>query len=99
MFIKSGILLAGVVTLLALSACNTPDSVNSVVPAKEGVAATVNGMPISEQLVGRMLNERASMGREANAEARNRFIDRLAMQFVITDAAIKKGLDLSLIHI
>lgn len=92
-FIQSGILLASVASLWALVACNSADSVSGAVPGKGGVAATVNGIPINEHLVGLMLNERAGMGREVDAEARSKFLDRLVIQLVISDAAIKKGLD------
>jgi len=57
------------------------------------VAATVNGTPIRESMVSMMLNQRSNLGREANAEARKSFIDRLTMQFLISQEAIKKGLD------
>lgn len=87
MFIKSRILLAAAVSLLALSACGSKDS------AQGAVAATVNGAPISERLVGMMLKQRTDLGRPANAESRNAFIDSLAMQVIITQEAIKKGLD------
>jgi peptidyl-prolyl cis-trans isomerase C len=84
-------LLAGIASLLTLAACNSTDTVSSAAPA--GVAATVNGTSIQEHLVGQMLKERARLGRDADAEARSKFIDRLVMQVVITEAALKKGLD------
>lgn len=90
MSIKHGLLLAGAVSLLALYGCSSPDS-----GSKEAVAATVNGAPISERLVGMMLKQRTDLGRPGNAEARNNFIDRLAMQLAITQEAVKKGLDKS----
>jgi peptidyl-prolyl cis-trans isomerase C len=93
MCIKSRILLAGAVSLLALTACSSNDSPQGAAPAKDAVAATVNGTPISESLVGLMLKQRADLGRPANTEARNQFIDGLAMQLLITQEAVKKGLD------
>jgi peptidyl-prolyl cis-trans isomerase C len=93
MFIKSRILLAGAASLLTLIACSSNDSPPGAAPAKDAVAATVNGTPISESLVGLMLKQRADLGRPANAEARNAFIDSLAMQLIITQEAVKKGLD------
>ncbi|MGP1676725.1 MAG: peptidylprolyl isomerase [Burkholderiales bacterium] len=95
MYIKSRILLASAATLLTLVACSSNDAVQSAAPTKEAVAATVNGAPISERLVDLMLKERTNLGRDASAEARNAFIDRLAMQLVITQEAIKKDLDKS----
>ena len=93
MFIKPRILLASAASLLALIACNSNNSPQGAGPAKDAVAATVNGTPISERLVGLMLKQRTDLGREANAESRNAFIDRLAMELIITQEAVKKGLD------
>jgi peptidyl-prolyl cis-trans isomerase C len=92
MFIQSRILLASAACLLALSACGFNDSVPAA-GASKGAAATVNGAPISESLVDMMLKQRSDLGREASAEARKAFIDRLAMQMVIAQEAVKKGLD------
>ena len=93
MFIKSRILLAGAASLLTLIACNSNNSPQGAGPAKDAVAATVNGTPISERLVDLMLKQRVDLGRPASAESRNAFIDRLAMQLVISQEAVKKGLD------
>ncbi|MBE0613061.1 MAG: peptidylprolyl isomerase [Burkholderiales bacterium] len=93
MSIKSRILLVGAATLLALSACGFNDSVPAAGTSKGAVAATVNGSPISESLVEMMMKQRGDLGREAGAEARKAFIDRLAMQLIITQEAIKSGLD------
>lgn len=93
MLIKSRILLVSAASLLALSACSSNDAVQAAAPAKGAVAATVNGSPISESLVGMMLKQRTDLGREASAEARNAFIDRLAMQLIIAQEAIKNGFD------
>ena len=93
MSIKSGILLVGAASLLALSACGFNDSVPAAGTSKGAVAATVNGSPISERFVDMMLKQRSDLGREVGAEARKAFIDRLAMQLVIAQEAIKNGLD------
>lgn len=93
MVIKSRMLLAGVVSMLALAGCNFNKSApNSALP-KEGVAATVNGAAISENLVNLMLKQRTDLGRPADAEARKAYIERLAMQVVVAQEAVKKGLD------
>lgn len=94
MFIKSRILLASA-ALLSLVACSSNDAVQGAAPGKDAVAATVDGTPIKESLVAMMLKQRADLGREASAEARKTFIDSLAVQLVITQAALKKGLDKS----
>ena len=93
MFIQPRLLLASAVSLLALSACSSSDTPSVAGSAKDSVAATVNGTPISERLVGLMLTQRADLGRPASAEARKTFIDNLAMQVIITQEAVKKGLD------
>lgn len=95
MFIKSRILLASAATLLTLVACSSNDAVQGAASGKDAVAATVDGTPIKESLVGMMLKQRTDLGREASAEARKTFIDSLAVQLIITQAAIKKGLDKS----
>ena len=93
MFIKSRILLAGAASLLTLIACNSNNSPQGAAPAKDAVAATVNGTPISESLVGMMLKQRTNLGRPADPESRKTFIDSLAMQLIISQEAVKKGLD------
>ncbi len=89
MFIKPAILLAGAVSMLTLIACSSNDPAQS----KDAIAATVNGEPISERIVDAMLKERTGLGREASVDARKTFIDRLAMQVIISQEAVKKGLD------
>jgi len=95
MSIKFRILLAGAVSLLALAACRSSDAPQSAAPAKEAVAATVNGTPISERLVGLMLKQLADSGRPVDAESRKALIDSLAMQVLVAQEAVKKGLDKS----
>ena len=93
MFIKPRILLASAASLLTLIACNSTTPPQGAAPAQDTVAATVNGTPISERLVDVMLKQRTNLGREAGAEARKAFIDRLAMQLIVSQEAVKKGLD------
>jgi len=95
MFIKPRILLAGAVSLLVLTACGSNDTPTVGGGGKDAVAATVNGAPISERLVGLMLKQRTDLGRQASAESRKAFIDNLAMQLIVTQEAVKKGLDKS----
>ncbi len=93
MFIKPRILLASAASLLLLVACSSNDSPQGAGSSKDAVAATVNGIPIGERLVGMMLKQRTDLGRPASPESRNQFIDSLAMQVIITQEAVKKGLD------
>ena len=91
MFAKSRILLVSLASSLALIACG-PANVPVAGTAKNA-AAVVNGEPISESMLDMMLKERASMGRQNDVEVRKAYIERLAMQLLITQEAVKKGLD------
>ena len=93
MFIKSRILVAGAVSALALTACGLNDTPQVGGGSKDAVAATVNGTPISERLVNMMLKQRTDLGRTASAEVRKGYIENLAMQVIVTQEAVKKGLD------
>lgn len=106
MFIKTRIVLAGAACLLALMACTpkqteqSKQTSQSAAPSKEpvaatkaGVAATVNGIPISERMLDLMLRQRAELGHAVNPEIRKKYIDRMAMQVLVSQAAIKEGLD------
>lgn len=93
MSIKSRILLASAASLLTLSACNADQPAKAV--AKDGVAATVNGTAISKNRVDLLVKQRAGMGQPDNADTRKAIIDQLAMQMLISQEAIKKGLDKS----
>jgi len=77
--------------LLALAACNSNNATQGA--NKDAVAATVNGAPLSENIVNLMLKQRSELGRPTSAEMRNNLIDRLAMQLLISQEAIKKGMD------
>lgn len=86
-------LLAGAACLLILAGCNSNNPAQGPASAKGGVAATVNGTPISENLVAYLLKQRTDLGRPATAEIRSGYIDRLVMQLVISQEAAKRGLD------
>jgi peptidyl-prolyl cis-trans isomerase C len=93
-FIRSGILLVSAASLLALSACNrakdpTPGDQASKGPA----AATVNGTPISQRTVDAVAKQGTAAGRPDTPESRAAIIDQLALQMVVAEEAIKKGLD------
>ncbi len=99
---KSRMLLAGAASVFALAACNMQNTPPAGVHSQDGpaasamtggVAATVNGAPIRESLVAMMLKQRTDLGRPASPDVRNAYIDRLAMQLVIAQEAVKKGMD------
>ena len=88
-FRNSGMAFAGLAALLALGACNPAADA----PGKGAAAATVNGKPISQEMVDTIMKQAAASGRPDTPEARRAVIDQLAMQMVLADEAIKKGLD------
>jgi peptidyl-prolyl cis-trans isomerase C len=90
MSIKSRIVLASAVSLLILGACN---SKTGNTPAAGDIAATVNGTPISNYSVDQLVAQRAAMGQPDSPETRKAIINQLAMQMLVSEAAIKKNLD------
>jgi len=94
---KSRILLASAASLLVLSACNPDDKAKSAVaPAvKEPAAATVNGITIAKSRVDMIVQQGLAAGQPDSPEARKGIIEKLAMQTLAADEAIKKGLDKS----
>ncbi len=95
MFIKSRILLLSAASLLALGACNSKDAAKDGVTAKPAVAATVNGVAINASRVDLMVVQRTAQGQPDSPALRKEVIDNLAMQLMISQEAIKKGLDKS----
>jgi peptidyl-prolyl cis-trans isomerase C len=100
--IKSRILLASAATLLVLGACNSEQNAKptaaAVAPApapavKETAEATVNGFAISKNRVDMIAKQGASAGQPETPESRKSIIDKLTMQTLVAQEAIKKGLD------
>jgi peptidyl-prolyl cis-trans isomerase C len=94
--IRNGILAAAAASLLALGACSadkTPDS--AAAAAKGSAVATVNGKAISKSRVDMIVEQGARSGRPDSPESRKAIIDQLALQAVVADEAVKKGLDKS----
>jgi peptidyl-prolyl cis-trans isomerase C len=89
-FVKCGMLLASAAALLALGACNQKPADQA---SKGPVAATVNGKPISQRTVDMIAKQGASTGRPDTPEVRKGIIDQIALQMVVADEAVKKGLD------
>jgi peptidyl-prolyl cis-trans isomerase C len=79
--------------LLALVACHPGKTAEAT--AKEPIAATVNGTPITARMVDLIAKRGVSAGRPDTPQARATIIDQLALQVVLADEAIKKGLDKS----
>ena len=91
MLIKSRVVLGSAVALFALSACTPKDGVKD--SAKGPVAATVNGVAISQKQVDMILKQQASQGMPDNAESRKMIIDNLSLQIILAQDATKKGLE------
>ena len=93
-FVKSGILLVSAASLLALGACNqTKDAKPGDQASKGPAAATVNGMAISQRTVDAIAKQGVGAGRPDTPESRKAIVDQLALQMVVAEEAIKKGLD------
>lgn len=98
---KSQIFVAGALSLLVLSACNSEDKTKAAAapaPAaavKEAAAATVNGIAIAKSRVEMIVKQALASGQQESEELRKSIIDKLAMQTLIAEEAVKKGLDKS----
>jgi peptidyl-prolyl cis-trans isomerase C len=91
--IRTGVLLASAVSLLALSACNAnkadkPAAAASTSPAE----VTVNGAVITQAAVDMVLKQRLN-GQPAPPQARQAIVDSLVLQTVVAQEAAKLGLD------
>jgi peptidyl-prolyl cis-trans isomerase C len=106
MLMKSRVLMIGAASVLALASCTKKDV--TTVPATPGatatattttgadsVAATVNGKPIQTSTVDMMVKERTAQGQPDSPELRKAIIENLAMQMLVADEAVKKGVDKS----
>ena len=92
--IRNAILAAGAATLLALGACSADKTADSAGATAKGPAvATVNGKAISKSRVDMIVEQGARSGRPDSPETRKAIIDQLALQTVVADEAVKKGLD------
>lgn len=93
---KSGLLAIGAASLLALVACNPEQNAKPAAAAdKDTTVATVNGAVIGKNRVDMLIKQGAASGRPDSPETRKAIIDQLAMQMVIAEEAVKKGLDKS----
>ena len=90
---KRALIIAGAVSVLALAACDATKEASQA--AKNPAAATVNGKAISQRTVDMIVAQGAASGRPDTPEARKSIIEQLALQMVVADEAIKKGLDKS----
>jgi peptidyl-prolyl cis-trans isomerase C len=94
--ISSGMLLACAASLLSLGACNADKNAGTAATPSTGpVAATVNGVPITEKAVDRMSKQGANAGHPETPESRKAVLDRLTLQAVVSQEAVREGLERS----
>ena len=93
MLFKTSILMASAASLITLYGCNSSELTNTVAPSKSAIAATVNGTPISESRVDILTKQSTAQGQSNNPELRKNIIEHLSIQFLVSQEAIKKGLD------
>lgn len=97
-WLKSRILLASAASLLFLGACNSDQNAKPAAAApaaKEGAEATVNGIVISKKRVDMLVKQAAGDSQADHPEARQGIVDKLIMQTLVAEEAVKKGLDKS----
>ncbi len=92
MSVKFRIILISAASLLALSACNGKDNKTASASTSSGIAATVNGKPISTTTVEQIIAKRTEMGQPADPESRTAIIKQLAMQMLLSEEATKSKL-------
>lgn len=91
---KAHLLSASTAVLLALGACNSAtDASKATATAKSPVAATVNGIAINQSRIDLIVKQGAAHGQTDSPEARKGIAENLAVQLLISQEAIKKGLD------
>ena len=89
--IKTGILLASATAVLALAACDAAKDAGQ--SAKSPTVATVNGKAITQRTIDMIAAQGAGSGRPDTPESRKTIIDQMALQMVVAEEAVKKGLD------
>jgi peptidyl-prolyl cis-trans isomerase C len=86
---QPGILPVAAATLLALGACSPGNDAQNKSPP----AVTVNGTAISQRTVDMLMRQNAGAGRPNTPDARRFVVDQLALQLVVAEEAVRKGLD------
>lgn len=98
MSMKTRLVLASALAVIALSACNkqsaapTTAASTTASPGAE-VAATVDGAPISKAQLDGIMQQQAAQGMPDTPESRKMVIDNLALQILVAKQASGKGLD------
>lgn len=85
------ILIVSAVSTMSLCACNPTDHSKAAVSPKASIAATVNGTAISANRVAMLAKQRH--GQPDSPEMRKEIIEQLSTQLLLSQEALKKGLD------
>lgn len=93
MLLQPRILIASAVSIVALCACSPSATSKATASSKGAAAATVNGIAITESQVALLTSQRAAQGQPVSPESRKDIIDNLALQLILSQEALKKGLD------
>ena len=92
---KSRILAASIGSMLTLASCNAQDGAKpAAAPAASTAAiATVNGAPISQARFNFLLQQSQQQGQPDSPEARKNIREKLIIEEIVAQEAIKKGMD------
>ncbi|MDD5241861.1 MAG: peptidylprolyl isomerase [Sulfuricella sp.] len=91
---KSKILAISIGTMLTLASCSAQDA-SKPAAATGGVVATVNGTPISQARLDFLLKQTRQQGQPDTPELRKNIQDKLIIEEVVAQEAIRNGLDKS----
>lgn len=95
---KSRILAVSIGSMLTLASCNAQDADKSAAaPAVSAAAAvaTVNGAPISQARFNFLLQQAQQQGQPDSPEVRKNLREKLIIEEVVAQEALKKGMDKS----
>lgn len=91
---KSRILAASLTSMLTLASCGAQNTGKpAAAPAAGPAIATVNGTPISQARFNFMLQQAQQQGQPDSPELRKNLRDKLIIEEVVAQEALKKGID------
>ena len=91
--LQSRILIVSTASIMLLCACSPTDSSKAATASKIPVAATVNGTAISEKQVAMLEFQQVAKGQANSPELRKEIIENLSMQLILSQEALKKGME------
>ena len=91
---KSRILAISIGSMLTLASCNAQDANKpAAAPAAGAAIATVNGTPVSQSRFDYLLKQSLQQGQPDSAELRKNIREKLIVEEIVAQEAVKKGLD------